>query len=445
MGADRSRFPVLVAAAILAACSERPNDMPTTPSFAAKTNTCNTSTLQQLVADAFTGTTRTNVDKLVKALGQYRGAGDASNATYVGYKILDSISGPGLAQGTPHAGSVLTAALLPCMVVGGAQTPDSFTLALHTAGAYAVRGWSALDARPVTSHDSHWLLQPQDTSSWRAITTLDVTGLADSTAALFLAFGVPKTATGFTNDVLASTVFDWATIPTATFTPGVLVAECTTPLGYIQHNAAASAELLGYIPAVCPEPIQQLSWVERLFGFFRPEPLHAAAFRIGSAGSRGTLSPFGKVDPVEVNLRFVAQPSKGGNSINHYLAPAPALAATSKGGTPIGNSVFVWLEAFTNSGVFVTVCNNWAYTDVAGVARFPHAYVNKAGGYKMVAKAHTAAGAPPLPLKAAPATLLFNVKNSAAPPLDNGCTGVNVYVDGLPLPSPAVGPPPVTP
>ncbi len=444
MGADRRCFQAVIAAVVLAACNERPNDLPTAPNFVANANTCNATAIQQLIADEFTGTTRININKLAKALDQYRSVGDASNATYVGYQILDSISSVGLVQGTPHAGSLLTAALLKCMTVGGAQLPDSFTLALNTTGAYAVRGWSALDARPVVSRDGIWLLQPPGTSAWGTVTTLNVSGLADSTARLFLAFGSIKSASGFTNDILTSTIFDWATLPTATFTPGVLVAECTTPVGYIQHNAASTAELLGYVPVTCPEPVQQLSWVGRLFRFFRPAPLQAAMFRIGSAGSRGTLSPFGKVDPVEVNLRFAAQPAKGGNSINKFLSPVPALVATSKGGTPIEHSVFVWLEAFTNSGVFVKTCNNWAYTDGTGVARFPHLYVNKAGGYTLVAKAKTADGAPSLALKAAQTSSLFNVKNSSAPSPDNGCTGMNVFQQGDPLPPPP-GPPPVGP
>lgn len=444
MGTDRRCFLAMIAAVVLAACSERPDDLPTLPTFVAKASICNAPAIQRLTADEFSGATRTNIIKLAKALAQYRSAGDASNATYVGYQILDSISSAGVVQGTPHAGSLLTTALLQCMTVGNAQPPDSFALALNGTGAYAVRGWSTSDVRPVISRDGSWLLQPPGTSTWSTITTLDVSGLADSAARLFLAFGSTKSAAGFTNDVLISTVFDWATIPTATFTPGVLVAECTTPVGYIQHNAANAAELLGYVSVNCPEPVQQLSWAGRLFALFRPATLRAAMLGLRSAGSRGTLSPFGKVDPVEINLRFATQPDKGGNSINKFLSPVPAVVATSKGGTPIEQSAFVWLEAFTNNGVFVKTCNNWAYTDGTGVARFPHLYVNKAGGYTLVARAKTADGAPPLALKAVRTSSLFNVKNSSTLPPDQGCTGINAFQQGDPLPPPP-GPPPVGP
>jgi hypothetical protein len=75
------------------------------------------------------------------------------------------------------------------------------------------------------------------------------------------------------------------------------------------------------------------------------------------------------------------------------------------------------------------------------VASFPSAYLNKAGGYTLVAKAASAAGAPTLPLTAPATTSLFNVKNSSAVLSDGGCTGANVYVSG-PQPAPP-GPPPV--
>jgi hypothetical protein len=442
MGADRISVILLAAALLLAGCDGQRTDLPTSPVFATKKAGCNTTTIQQLVNNEFTGSTRLAVNKLVDDLGRYRSAGDSSNATYLGYKVLDSIARVGRAQGTPAAGSQLAVEVLGCMTTGGATIPESFTLSLESKGAFAVRGWPAGDATvnaaPVVSADGAWQLQPPGSATWNEITTLTVANLADTVATLFLAYGRPSSSTGFSNDVLTSTVFDWATIPAATFSPGVLVAQCTEPAGYIQHDVIASAEILGYVAVSCGATSRaaerrRASFAERLLRLFQPEPLQASVLAIGSAGKRSTLSPFGKIDPVWIDLQFATQPSKSGNSINRYFSPTATVTAESKGGTGIGNNVFVWLEAFNNSGVFVKVCNNWAYTDAAGVASFPKAYVNKAGGYTLVAKASTMQGVPALPLKAPATSSLFNVKNSSVAPPDDGCSGVNVYVSG-PLP-----------
>jgi hypothetical protein len=455
MGTDRFVFILIAGALLLAGCGEQRTDLPTSPAsptFAAKKTDCNTTLIQQLVNDEFTGSTRVAVNKVVNGLSQYRAAGDSSSATYLGYTVLDSIARVGRLQGTPSAGSRLAVQVFRCMSIGSATIPDSFTIALDDHGAFAVRGWPVADAaavaaEPVVAEDGAWQLQPPGTATWNDIVALGVANLADSVAQLFLAYGRPGSTAGFSNDALTSTVFDWSTIPIATFSPAVLIAQCSQPTGYIQHNPIASAEILGYVAVSCGATSQlerrPASFAERLLRLFQPEPLQATALAIGSAGSRRTLSPFGKIDPVEINLLFASQPNKSGNSMNRYLSPTVTVTAKSKGGVGIGGSAFVWIEAYNNSGVFVKVCNNWAYTDATGLASFPHAYLNKAGGYTLVAKAATAAGAPAVPLKAAVTTALFNVKNSTAPPPDNGCAGSNVYTSG-PLPPPP-GPPPITP
>ncbi len=48
--------------------------------------------------------------------------------------------------------------------------------------------------------------------------------------------------------------------------------------------------------------------------------------------------------------------------------------------------MLVWLEAIGNQGVKVDICNNWAWTNADGVAQFPTAYLNKAGGYTIIAR-----------------------------------------------------------
>jgi hypothetical protein len=442
----------LLAGAALGACSDNQQQAPTEP-LTAKTgppSACDFQAVGQASDAEFTGATRVSVGALVKAMKGYAGNGDASNATYVGYQILDSVTHPGRQQGTPAEGSTLIIGLLKCMELGGATIPTSFTGPVgDTTGAIGVRGRSTTDAQGLLSHDGVWTIETPGSVAWRSITSTGV-NLADSVKHMVLVYGNVGSSSGFTNDALLSTVYDWATIPIATFTPGAIVGQCTGDLGYIQHNSVSSvnAEVLSFVPALCVGATALLrereprSFAERVGRLLSPKPAYAATLLAGgSGGTRGSLSPFGKTDPGAVNLKLEVQPNKSANQVGKPLVDLQgnplAVAASSNGGTPFKQtSVFAWIEATSNNGVNVAACNNWAYSDANGRITFPTAYLNKAGGYTITIKtvgtdvSSSAASTPPLPPGKQPTSALFNVKNGT---LATQC----VTHDGTPpLPAP---------
>lgn len=452
------RHPVFIAALLASVCLNACGDnqeqrTPTEPRFstAAKPGSgCDFQAVQQGVNAEFTGQSDVDVSKLVTSMKNYGTGGDVSNATFVGYQILDSVTHSGRKQGTPAAGSTLVISLLKCMEVGGAAIPTSFTGPLgDTTGAIGVRGRSASDAQGLLSHDGEWTLETPGGVSWRSIISTGA-NVADSVKHTVLAYGNGATSTGFTHDALLSTVYDWATVPVATFSPGVTVGQCSGDLAYIQHNSASgtNAEILAFVPVLCTGSTALLqereprTFADRVGRLLSPEPAYATALLAGgSGGTRGSLSPFGKTNPGAVNLSLEVQPNKSGNQVGKPLVDLNgnplAVAASSNGGTPFKQtSVFAWIEATSNNGVNVAACNNWAYSDANGRITFPTVYLNKAGGYTITIKtvgtdvSSSAASTPPLPPGKQPTSALFNVKNGT---LASQC----VTHDGTPpLPAP---------
>src|SRR4029077_10349179 len=181
---------------------------------------------------------------------------------------------------------------------GGATVPTSFTGPLgDTTGAFGVRGRSATDAEGLLSHDGVWELEPPAPAgtTWRAITTTGAAGLHDSVAHTLLVYGNVSSLppTKFTNDAPLSSVYEWATLPIATFSPGVVVGECTDSLAYIQHNPASNGgEVLGFVPATCSGSTALLreaaprTFAERIGRLLSPAPAHAAGVLGGGRGRR---------------------------------------------------------------------------------------------------------------------------------------------------------------
>lgn len=440
----------------LAACSDQQpsNSTPTEPRFAAAAKPgsgCDFNAVQQAVNAEFSGPTDVAVSKLVTAMKNYQGAGDVSNATFVGYQVLDSLANSGRKQGTPSAGSTLAIALLKCMEIGGATIPATFTGPLgDTTGAFGVRGLAATDTRGLLSHDGVWEVEPPADSTWRSITKTGA-AVVDSVARIILVYGDTSslTQTQFTNDRPLSTVYAWATLPIATFSPGVIVGQCSGGLGYIQHNPASSGgEVLGFVSISCAgatalllesPPRTLAEWVGR---FLSPAPAYAVALLSGAGGGTKQLSPFGKIDPGAVNLVYLSTPNKSGQTINTAFNPIVSAVSKSDGGTQFKQGqVFAWLEATSNNGSFVQVCNNWAFSDATGTFSFPLAYVNKAGGYTITVKtvgtdtSSSASGTPQLGPGTQPTSPLFNVKN-ASTTSGTGCSDKsNAFTAGDPIPT----------
>jgi hypothetical protein len=446
MGAHRYTLLLLATAIAAGACGERQTDSPTGPQLAGQGGGggCNFTTVTGLVKDVF-GTGNTPENSLA---GDMKSAGSKTDqATYDGYLLLQSLSSKYAgAAPTTSKPSELAVALLGCMKIGGATIPSAatFARALGDSGAFAVRGLTQPENALVSSHDGAWVLEPPGGSCWQATVggSCTTTGTAGGFGAstdpriqyAFLAYGFPGVSAGFTNDTRISGVFDWATLPTTTFTePGVVVGECTQPSNYLQHLPASSpsVEVLGFIQPVCPSSSASLSKLapartlaQRLLRALTPEPAYAALLTsTGTGGSKRTLSPFGVTFPGVVKLDPGFKWSKSGNQVNVPLTPTPVYQIRSAAGTPFKQErVLIWLTATNNSGTNVAMCNNWAYTNATGVAALTNAFLNKAGGYTVTT---FSAGAtdltaivqlPQVPASQPLTSPLFNVKNGSGNP-----------------------------
>jgi hypothetical protein len=198
MGGPRLVVAALALAGFVAACSEQQNDVPSGPSFAPPIrNGCDANAVNTLVKTEFGASSLQS--GLATDMKNY--GAKTSQATYVGYRLLDAIAVKyenAADQANTLNASQLTLELFKCMNVGNAVVPASFETELGATGAYAVRGWAG-DTSTVTSHDGTWVLEPPSGMSWAAITQLATTGLHVAVARLCLASGQPRSGEGFTN------------------------------------------------------------------------------------------------------------------------------------------------------------------------------------------------------------------------------------------------------
>ena len=468
MGGRSLPFVALALAVLAAACSKSPSDTPTSPDFAPPVQTgCNTTALSNFIKTEFGNAS--NEAKLATDLKNY--GAKTSQATYVGYQLLDAIALkyeiPANQEASRLNPSKAAIEILKCSNIGTAAVPTSFETQLGTTGAFAVRGFPPSDNRTVTSHDGSWILEPPDGQTWQAITTLATAGLHDSVDNLFLAHGNPAATTeGFTEDDLVGGVFDWHTIPTATFGSvstsaatalavaanadiGVVVGECPSASSYIQHNAANdNPEVLGFVMPSCYVVTQALrereprTFAERIGRFFSPTPAFAALVTsTGTGAPKRTLSSFGLISPDFVNLEALFAWKKTGSIVGQPLnkPDTPKYQIRSEAGTVfLQDYVLIWLEAIGNSGINAKVCNNYAFTNANGIAQFPTAYPSKSGGYTFIARTTGTSSKPGVDQGAAPAvpagvsliSPIVNVKNGTLP------VGCSTFADGDDLPEP---------
>lgn len=442
---------LLVAGAVLAtACGDQSREVTTAPEFASGSGSCNYTTVSSLTKTEFgNNSTEAGWAGDVKFYGA-----QSSGATYSGYKIFQSIAAKYAIQpninSTSNA-SKLTLALLRCMNVGTTTFPDTtvWQSALGPNGAYGVRGLGGIaghsaDTRSLFSHDTAWVIQPPFGSNWQNVTTVTTTGLTDSLQDALLVYGRPISSSGFSQDSLVANtdVFDWSTLPAATFDPAIIIGECTASANYLQHNGADTT-ILGYVTPNCDLSSGALSMdnsapqrlATRLMEFFRPEPLFATvALTVSSGGGSKSLSPFGVVFPGNtVLVPGFKWDTKASSKyfVNLPFNPLVNYQLTSAKGTKfLQQYVLVWLEATNNQGSKVAICNNWAYTNTSGFVSFPAAYLNKAGGYTIATKSTGAFSItingntifiPAVPPSAALSSPLVNVKNSTAQPTQS-CT-----------------------
>jgi hypothetical protein len=453
MGGRRLSSLALTLTVITLGCSERSTDDPTSPEFKPTVDACT-------AAGDFIKIEFGPASAEAKLAGDMKGYGaKTSQATYAGYKLLDAIAQkyeiPANQAASRLNPSNAAIQILNCINIGTTAVPTSFEDQLGTTGAFAVRGFPG-DASTVTSHDGVWILEPPAGQTWEAITTLATTGLHDSVDNLFLAHGTAGDTDGFTDDELVGSVFNWHTVPTATFGAvgdiGVIVGECPSLSNYIQHNSASDPnnepEVGGFVKPSCYVVIEALrereprSFAERIGRFFSPTPAFAALLTSSGTGTgKRTLSQFGLIDPGVVNLKELFTWKKAGSIVGQPLnkPDTPKYQIRSAAETVFQQDyVLIWLEALGNNGTNAKVCNNWAYTNANGIAQFPTSYPTKSGGYTFIARTTGTSSkpgveqgeAPAVPAGASLISPVVNVKNGTLP------VGCSTFTQGDALPEP---------
>ena len=468
-----ARWLTLVAAAGVAACSDKSADTPTAPDFkpTPPAPSCSFPTVGQLVNAVFTGTVDNNVSALVNDAKLLKPDNPAA-ADLKLYEVLDSLA-YFFGQGSVDNAAKLAYQTLLC-TTGGASglTEDTFegAFAEDGTGAFASLAYKADDKRVVGSHDGLWVVHPFGTKSWNEI--------ASVTPLIIYGAPIEIAENSYTNDppIQSTTIFNWESHPDGvTFSPPnqpnqLVVGNCEPGSGpgvpnalYIQHNSvnlnpnnSGAAEILDFVTPNCTSDFPtnlQLGFGDRIWGLFAPTTLYASFFLPTSGGRKGALSPDAAVSVDALEFTLASQPAKSGQvgqPLKGKDGKPLTVVASSDGGTSFKQTqVFGFIRAKNNQGQFVLICNNWDYSDETGKFEFTNAFLNKAGGYTVeflspgTAVDESAPGTPQIPPIPTPITTLFNVKNG---PIGDAseCTGANVYngdLDG-PFPEPP-GPPPV--
>jgi hypothetical protein len=452
----------------IAACSDQSTDTPTDPDLRGGTGpasgsggACNFNNIQQAVNAQFSGSTENYVRGLINQAKNISSSNPAA-ADLLLYEALDTLAAQ-FGQGTATNASLLAYRTLLCTTGGAAGLSETtFVSAFGATGAFAAVGYKAADNRTAASHDnSRWVLHPPAGQTWAGISSKEP----------LIIYGAPISIDQavFTADPpILSNIFDWRSHPTGVvFNPKVVVGNCEQGTGpvaatYIQHNTVQShpsssgpAEILDFVAPDCSgASLASLKpgLTDRIWKLFAPATAYAAFFLPTSGGRKGALSPDAAVSPEDVNLGVVSQPNKSGNQVGKTLLGRDGqpltVTARSDGGTAFQQTrVFAWVDAISNNGSWVQVCNNWAFSDETGKITFKNAFLNKPGGYNLTIRTvgtneeTSAPGTPKLPAGTQPTTVSFNVKNG---PIGNlaHCAYPNAFKEGDALPNPP-GPPPV--
>ena len=383
---------------------------PTSPQFAPGPTGCDLSTAKSLVNSIFsTNATRQAANGYLQAIQD--GGAKSLKATNAGFDLFALIAAN---RPVPAAeGSAFVNAVLSCQNVGTISLPINFRGALGANGGFEVRGGSPTDDAAAVTIDGAWGLEPPlDLSShtpvrltWDQITSLPsrFNPASNPVNKRLLAYGAPAanpTDPEYSKEELVSNIFDWSTIPTATFSPGAVVGTCLTDnleqQYLIQHHAAVdNGEIVpSATPSFCgsgltmgrAEPLSAFALARRVVEFFRPEPLMAVA--VGTrppGGSVGALSPNAAVNPGTISLLFEGTVADGrtGQALK-FTNNRPVSVKVTPAGLTRMDGVRVRLIATTNLGATVVASGNEVATQ-DGVATFTNLTINKAGGYRLIA------------------------------------------------------------
>jgi hypothetical protein len=407
------RAGTLAAVGILAlACTDTarvPTGADLSPSFS-HDGTCDFGAIAALVRDEFAPPEQNAVIDLVQLME------DAVDPlrTSRGFDVMAAISAgleAGTLTGDAETGDHLSKALIACMNVESSVplAELDFTRALEpgTRGTYEVRGLGPAEASVFARIDAFSAVAPPTGTDFQV-------WLGAGARALFYGWVLQPTEE-FRTEAPQGAGYEWAVVRTNTGQPlskDGFVGICAGSPGSgtrLQHAATIAPvsdpldDIPGWsdlpidcseIPGLAAAPSTGLrSWLARGlyagFRWLRPAPVMAVAARgSGSGSTAGSFSPFGGVLPNAVTLSFENNPVN--TTINTVLKDADGdfiqVRASGEGGTD-WEGVRIRITALTNKGVNVAPlgCGE-ADTNEDGIATFPKLYINKAGGYKLIAR-----------------------------------------------------------
>lgn len=407
---------------LLGACDSGTPTTPTTVgAFANSVGTCSPSEFVKAAADV-AGRPSTLVDLASLVTNQNAGTPTATSAIMDVYAELARLADAGHGADTwteqnSADGANLTVLGLACgtFSLTGASTADAFKSALDASGLYEVRGGGSDAPSPAVAHDGLGGVAAPAAGfgSWLSGRGLFY-GYPISTFSVE-AFG------GYAMDIsLARPVIPPATAPAALIDAGVVALCAVDNSGNYEADQLRISKTSHILPVAdgflsCPtEPPPANITRTTAAGV-------SIAFGTLGGGVGGTIrnfSPHEVVFPGSVNLSFVAQPANGasGQPLVGSDGQPLAVKVEAAAGTP-WEGVGVQLAALKNEGSFVAVCHDIATTDENGIARFPDAILNKAGGYTIVARTLPSSADQDV-LTFAPDSVssgLFNMKNGNAP------------------------------
>jgi hypothetical protein len=380
----------LTSAVVLAACAKDQVDAPALPtsvarSVAAVAASCDFSTMNQHARD-YIRRPDALYDRLTVFEAAYN-AGGAAGATNAGFDVLQYISTAlgvsGKITGTPAAGNALVNDVLACMSVG--TLPAGFTVegSLSANGLFAVVGGLGDATGAVTSRGTPlYGAEPQAGQTWY--------GSAGNQR--YLVYGYERDFAFTPETPAAATAFELATVPAGvTFNPAIAGGICQTTATNSQLqsvNAILAPVTLGFCSGVTQSEYQGTGLFamarRAAASLFAPSPLFAGVG--GTGGLLSGLSPKAAVTfaPAAAGLTFVQQPVDTKRSLGTAQFSSPiSVRVTTAAGTTIGG-VLVTLTPVNNKGSWDSF-NNTAVTGANGIAVFQGFWIDKSGGYNLVA------------------------------------------------------------
>lgn len=354
-------------------------------------------------------------------------AGGASGATSAGFDVLAR-----LGTATDAGGSVLKStataakasahanAVLKCMIVAGFVPADGqvkdFASALGASGLFAVRSnaqSAAVYARGLDENDAPLFGAEPTTngtsSNWPIKTSSTNVNevVSPSGKALFYGWKTQENTGKLNTEDLSSVAYQLHSLPAGLkFNPKIRVGVCSMEDVNARtvhvHDAQAFILAPGGELSFCPTSVGSISpslgsfaFATRLASWFAPKSLIAAPLTRGGGGAGlvDGLSEFGAVEYDAVITWTVPPAARTTLNTSPQFSPTITVTVKTALGTPYLGTVV--LQVVGNSGAFTNPpLGSSAETNASGIATFPNLYIDKAGGYDLVAVTGIGTSAP---------------------------------------------------